>query len=221
MNNLALNQKTMTSIELSKMLAIEKKSLHRKIKEIFRSEIDGGIITPSLDSRGYVASYLMPEIESKMLVARCDNSYLRTITEYWVNKSKTQHQIPQTFSEALKLASDQAKTIEKQIQSLENKDQLLLATNEASIKAGEILVREFVKSVDIIEIGEKLFYKWLRERKYITSKNEPYQEFVTRGYFTYKPSKEEINGQFRYTLRVTARGKVWLSNKYLEFLDGE
>lgn len=222
MKELILNQKTMNSIQLSEMIKMDKKEVHRKIKSMFQSKIDGGEITPSLDSRGYVISYLLPELESKMFVAKNDISYLEKITKFWIDSSKeSQFKIPQTLSEALQLASNQALTIEKQSASLENKDKLLLATNEASIKAGEILIRQFVKSVDIIDLGEKQFFKWLKEQKYITAKNEPYQKFVALGYFTFKPTDIEHGGKFRYTLRITGRGKVWLSAKYMEFLDND
>ena len=214
----------MSSLEISALVEKTHTATKRTIDTLLKNGVIRHLleVNVSNDHNQTIKVYKLNKRDSLIVVAQLSPKYTARIIDRWQElENNQQHQIPQTFSEALQLASDQAKTIEKQAKSLENKDQLLIATNEASIKAGEILVRNFVKSVDIIDLGEKQFYKWLRERKYITSKNEPYQEFVTRGYFTYKPSKEEINGQFRYTLRVTARGKVWLSNKYLEFLDGE
>ena len=46
-------QETMTSSQLAEMLDYEKKEINRKIKKMFGEKIDGGVITPSLDSRGY------------------------------------------------------------------------------------------------------------------------------------------------------------------------
>jgi len=103
--------------------------------------------------------------------------------------------------------------------TISKKDQIITASNEASIKAGEILVREFVKSNDLIDIGEKRFYQWMRDQGYIMEHNEPYQEYVKRGYFTWKPTEERHGGQFRYTIRITPRGKVWLAARYMEYLD--
>lgn len=60
---------TMTSTQLSELLGYEKKEINRKIKSLFKEKIDGGLITPSLDSRGYVIDYNLPELESKMFVA--------------------------------------------------------------------------------------------------------------------------------------------------------
>jgi len=146
-----------------------------------------------------------------MFVAKHDIDYLEKVIEFWIAKGKKQ--LPQNFAQALQLAADQAKEIEY-------KNELIIASNEASIKAGEILIREFVKSTDIIELGEKLFYKWMRDQKIILmNSNEPYQHYVARGFFTYRPSDEKINGKFRHTLRVTARGKVWLAAKYMKSIE--
>lgn len=135
--------------------------------------------------------------------------------------------MPKTFAEALRLAADTQEKLEAtqavvdhQKQILAFKDDLIVASNEASIKAGEILIREFVKSVDIIDLGEKQFYQWMRDQKIVFSEsNEPYQHYVKAGYFTYKPTEAMHGGKYRYTLRVTPRGKVWLAAKYLAYSD--
>ena len=130
--------------------------------------------------------------------------------------------VPQTFSEALKLAYEQSVVIGHQQKVIEEKDQYIVASNEASIKAGEILVREFVKSNDLIDLGEHQFYDWMREQEIILKESrEPYQKYVKLGYFTWKPTAEKHGGKFRYTLRITPRGKIWLARRYLAYLDSE
>lgn len=108
---------------------------------------------------------------------------------------------------------------QEQAKKIEQKDQYITVSNEASIKAGEIMVRQFVKSNDLIDIGEKDFFKWMREQHIVMESNEPYQEYVKRGYFTWKPSDEMYGGKFRYRLRITPRGKVWLASRYMAYLD--
>jgi len=128
--------------------------------------------------------------------------------------------LPESFSEALRLAADQQEKIEQQAKQIAFKDDLIVASNEASVKAGEILVREFVKSVDIIDIGEKLFFQWMCDQKYLMKgSRQPYQQCVARGIFTWKPTEELHGGKYRYTLRITPRGKVWLAAKYMAYLD--
>ena len=103
--------------------------------------------------------------------------------------------------------------------SIQHKDDLIRVSNEASVKAGEMLIREFVKSVDIIDLGEKQFYQWMRDQGLIMESREPYQPYVNRGFFTWKPTEVKHGGKYRYTLRVTPRGKVWLSAKYMAYVD--
>jgi len=218
MKELRLNQETMSSSQLSELLSYDKSEINRKIRNMFRDEIAHGDFPPAiLNPNGAVSEYYLPEIETHMFVAKNDIGHLRNLVEYWV-KRKSKHlaiSVPQNFAQALQLAADQQK-------QLEYKDELIIASNEASIKAGEVIIREFVKSTDIIEVGEKLFYKWLRDQKIILMhSNEPYQHYVTRGFFTYRPSDEKINGKYRHTIRITPRGKVWLAAKYMKLQDGE
>ena len=216
MNNLQIHNETMTSSQLAKILPYEKKEINKKIRSLFGEAKAREMFSPSVDPQNRVLEYNLPKKESIMLVAKHDINYLEAITEFWIKgeEGSLQHQLPQTFAEAMQLAADQAKTIEA-------KDKLLIASNEASIKAGEILVREFCKSINIVDIGEKRMFTWMREQKILMSSNEPYQQYVARGLLIWKPTSEMHGGKFRYSLRITPRGKIWLSAKYLEFLDGE
>ena len=143
-----------------------------------------------------------------------------------VKQQEQQFAIPKTLPEALRLAADIQDKLEatklivdQQKETIHHKDNMIKASNEASVKAGELLIREFVKSCDIIHIGEKRFYEWMREQNIVSAKNEPYQQYVSMGYFTYKPSEETHGGKYRYTLRVTPRGKVWLATRYMKYID--
>lgn len=78
---------TMSSTQLASLLHKEKKEVNRDIKKMFQGKIDGGIITPSLDSRGYVTDFYLPELESKMFVAKKDINYLEKITRFWIDRN--------------------------------------------------------------------------------------------------------------------------------------
>lgn len=90
MNELSSNIKTMSSTQLGKLLNYEKKEVNRKIVAMFQAEIDGGKITPSLDERGYVSEYHLPEIEAQMFAAKWNIQHLRKVVEYFVAKPITQ-----------------------------------------------------------------------------------------------------------------------------------
>ena len=60
----------------------------------------------------------------------------------------------------------------------------------------------------------------MRDQGYLLKgSREPSQKYVKLGYFTWKPSEEIHGGKFRYTMKVTPRGKVWLAAKYMAYLD--
>jgi len=188
------------------------------------NEIQG--LTVILDNRGYWKDVLLDREHSLTLITGYDVKSRHAINKRWLELESGQ-QKPKT---ALQLAREQVfllekldeanRTIEHQSHSLVEKDNLITASNEASIKAGEIKVSEFVKSIDIVDLGERQFYQWMREQGYLfQGSREPRQEYVNRGYFTWKPSEERYGGEFRYTLRITPRGKVWLAAKYMAYLD--
>jgi anti-repressor protein len=147
----------------------------------------------------------MVELESKTLFTLPDFTNPAEAARAWADEVEAKQK-------ALEI-------IGKQQSSIAEKDNLILASNEASIKAGEILVREFVKSVDIVDLGEKQFYQWMKKHKLIMDNRQPYQQYVNRGFFTWKPTEEKHGGEYRYTLRITPRGKVWLAAKYMSLLD--
>lgn len=53
---------------------------------------------------------------------------------------------------------------------------------------GSILIREFAKVIHEqgINLGEKKIYQYLRDNKYVSSKNEPYQQYMNQGLFEVK-----------------------------------
>jgi len=92
------------------MTGRDKKHINEKIRNVFSQEIDGHIIRPSLDARGYVIDYFLPETESIMLAALFDKSYLRKIAEFWENRNKPQ--LPQSYPEALRAQADEQEKLE-------------------------------------------------------------------------------------------------------------
>ena len=87
-NEIKVLNQTMSSSQLLEMLHFESiSSLNKAIRTMFAQEIDDSNLESSLDERGYVKEYFLPEVESKMFVAKHNINYLRKITEYWVSKN--------------------------------------------------------------------------------------------------------------------------------------
>ena len=82
----------------------------------------------------------------------------------------------------------------------------------------------FSRAAKILQLpfGRNTLFEKLRDEHILTSKNEPYQEFIDSGYFEYKYKKiegisSETNLPFCipiYQTYITGKGLYWLSKKY-------
>jgi len=98
---------TMTSTQLCVVIVdddgqpkYEKKHINAKIKDMFADKIDGQIIRPSLDSRGYVTDYNLPELEATMFVAKWDIAFLEQVVTFFIN-NKPQLSLLDTLAQGL------------------------------------------------------------------------------------------------------------------------
>lgn len=206
---------TMTSSELAELLGYEKKEVNRKIKAMFAEKIDGGEISPSLDSRGYVDYYHLPEKESKMFVARHDIDYLEMVIDYWMGKGgKSNLQIPQTYADALLLAANQAKRIEDQDKAI------ALAAPKAEFvdryveSTGLMTFRQVSKLLKIKETEFRSFLVAIRAMYLLNGSWAAYQPHLEAGRFEERSG--EKNGHAFVTTKFTAKGVEWIAKKWGE-----
>ena len=132
--------------------------------------------------------------------------------------------IPQTFSEALRLAADQADKIAQQEKQLQAQAPKVLFTNAVETSKDSILIGELAKILcqNSINIGEKRLFQWLRSYNYLCSygsrRNQPMQKYVEMGLFEIKKTTiTKPNGDILVTntTRVTGKGQVYFVNKFL------
>ena len=128
------NIKTMSSTELGKLLDYSKSVTNFKIKEMFKSEIDDRKIRSSLDARGYVVEYHLPEIEAQMFAAKWNIQHLRKVVEYFVSAPKPMSQLEMiagmagAMVEVERKQAEQAKALEDitgKVARLEASDKIL------------------------------------------------------------------------------------------------
>ena len=114
---------------------------------------------------------------------------------------------PTNFAEALRLAADQAELIERQ-------KPLVMFAETCAKSDKSILIRELAKiaSGDGVEIGEKRLYQKLRDWRLLFGNNEPYQEYVDRGYFEVTQGcHENSSGTFLHkTTRALPKGQQYI-----------
>jgi len=164
-----------------------------------------------------VTEYALSLDMAKELCMVENNEKGRMIRKYFIEvekKARTQNPfaIPQTYSEALLLAANQAKQIEKQQLALEQKkienDKLVadgkrkdativrmkpkeVFTDAVAGSKGNCLVGEVAKLItqNGYKIGEKQFFAWLRDNGYFGKKGERYnipnQQYMGKNPFFY------------------------------------
>ena len=214
---------TMSSLEIAKLTGKPHNDVLKDIRRILEeAEIGAGQFSRSYlsEQNKPLPCFNLPFRETNLIISGYSTKHRLVIIDKWQELEAKKPTLPTNYIEALEALVISEKANQASLVIIDNKDKLLIASSEASIKAGEILVREFVKSNDLIDLGEKQFFEWMREQNLLlTGKREPYQQFVKRGYFTWKPTEETHGGKFRYQLRVTARGQVWLAAKYMAWID--
>lgn len=119
--------------------------------------------------------------------------------------------IPKSLPDALRLAADLA-------EQLENQKPLIAFAETAAKSQDSILVRELAKVCckQGVETGEKRL--WAKLRKWgliIPGRNEPYQEYVDRGYFEVAEGTFETTKGIRLhrTTRVLPKGQMYIINR--------
>jgi phage antirepressor YoqD-like protein len=190
--------------------------LRKKIRHMFQKEISLGKISESgfTNDRGKILPvYLLPEIESKMLVASVDVSYLRQITEFWINKGKIALALPE-FTDPAASARAWADEVDLkndayiELESLRPKGEALdiLEAAPASIEltqAGKILNLKPRKMINRL-VENKVLYRTRSGNLSI------HQDYANRGYFEIALLYSyEINKSYR-GIYVTGAGMIWL-----------
>lgn len=103
---------------------------------------------------------------------------------------------------------------EKQLQAAAPK----LEVYEAAMASGTLMkVRQAAKMIGT-KMGQNKFFARLRTDGILMESNEPYQEYIERGFFKIKERMIVVNGENKavFTTYVTQPGLAWLQQKYGE-----
>ena len=122
----------------------------------------------------------------------------------------------------IRLATDLKEERQKRINAermVETQKPKVLLAEVIERSNSSILTRDFAKLISKrgYVIGEKRFFAWLREHKYIDRKNRPYQQYMDMGLFelTEYPVVHSTGTELRFTPRITGKGQVYFANKLL------
>jgi phage antirepressor YoqD-like protein len=172
-----------------------------------------------------IETYSYTKKQALMIGARLDSSNIIALVNKLEEVTKPKEM---TVSELLKQNTKVIEQLEGKVEvleeTIEKKDEVILAVADLNIRAGDVTIGDFSKNLAIEGLGRNNLFNWLRARNFIMMNTEPYQTYVERGYFVRKPSDKKINGEVRYTTMLTPRGTVWLTKMLkaeYELEDGE
>lgn len=163
----------------------------------------------------YVATKFNDEARAK-LVLRWE--------ELETEKQTGGFKIPQSYSEALKLAATQAEQIEQQQKQLQLQAPKVLFANAVETSQKSCLIGELAKILrqNGVDIGEKRLFQWLRQNGYLCSYgeryNQPTQKSMDRELFELKKTTiQKPSGEVLVSMtpKVTGKGQIYFVNKFL------
>lgn len=218
----------MTSIEIAELVG----SRHDKVKQsIERLAARGVIRNPPMvvfekinnlgllrGVEAYVFEGEQGKRDSIIVVAQLSPEFTARLVDRWRELEGATAKIPQTFSEALRLAAD----LEDQKAELEKQLALAAPKVDFADRVGEasgILIGNFAK---VVGIDPNKLFAWMRDHKILIAsgsrRNVPMQEYMDRGYFTVKETAVNTNHgiQISFTTKITGRGQQWLTRKLLD-----
>jgi anti-repressor protein len=169
----------------------------------------GTTIVPTLGGEQNLLIVNEPGLYSLILTSRKQEAkaFKRWITHDVIpsirKKGSYSTQLPQSFSEALRLAADLQEKIEMDKPKVESYDRFIAGENYQ--KVGEV--------AKILGYGRNNFFKKLRDLKILMNDNTPYQQYIDREYFVVKEKPVLMGGQ------VINKPQTYITAKGLNYLD--
>ena len=207
---------TMSSREIADLV----ESRHDSVKRTIERLQDKGLIqlTPMVEVKNHlgqvVTEYQLIKRDTYVVVAQLSPEFTARLVDRWQELENQQMpQIPQTLSEALRLAADQAEQIEKQnllIEQQRPKVEFVQRYVEAGTTKS---LRETAKILKVPEramidclVGDGLLFRQ-------SGNLLPYQKYHVKGLFDVKTGTTEYGHNYTQT-RVTSKGIEYIASRY-------
>lgn len=190
-----------TSLELVKQINLfreqegNRSELHHKtmldiIRDEFDDEIDKQKILPISYKDSMNREKPMFELslsQAKQILVR-ESKFVRKAVISYIEKLENalrdkQPKLPKTFSEALRLAAEQAERIEKQQMLLEEQKPKVDFFDSVADSKTAVPMNSVAKVLDISGYGRNNLFEFLRNEKILMANNQPYQKYIDCGYF--------------------------------------
>ena len=218
MGDIILATGKMTSLEIAKLTGKRHSHILRDIDKVLKElEIDCAQFRAEYtDESGKANSMYALDKRLSLILATGYSIVWRTrIIDRWEELEKAKAitpQIPQTFAQALLLASKQAEEIEALEEMRAINAPLVEFAKTVQTSETDISVEQFAKATfPKFGLGRNTMFKKLRELGFLKGDNLPYQQYVTQGLFRVIETVK-FDRIFAQTL-ITGKGQVLLEGE--------
>ena len=159
------------------------------IRDEFEEEINEGLISSVKykDAKGEERPmFELTFNQSKQVLIR-ESKFVRKAVILYIDELEkglsNKFAIPQTYSEALLLASNQAKQIEEQQKLIEVQTPKVEFFDAVADSKTAVTMNNVSKVLGIKGYGRNNLFEFLRSKNILMRNNQPYQKYVDLGYF--------------------------------------
>ncbi len=141
--------------------------------------------------------------------------------QYFIQLEKAWNSPEQIMARAIQIANKQINSLTLQLESQRPK---VIFADSVSVSNTSILIGELAKIIkgNGVDIGEKRFFEWLRNNKYLISRkgtdfNAPTQKSMDLGIFKVKETvvtHSDGHVTINKTTKVTGKGQIYFVNKF-------
>lgn len=207
---------TMSSREIADLV----ESRHDSVKRTIERLQDKGLIqlTPMVEVKNHlgqvVTEYQLIKRDTYVVVAQLSPEFTARLVDRWQELENQQMpQIPQTLSEALRLAADQAEQIERQNLLIEQQrpkvefvQRYVEAGTTKSLRETAKILRVPERAMIDCLVGDGLLFRQ-------SGNLLPYQKYHVKGLFDVKTGTTEYGHNYTQT-RVTSKGIEYIASRY-------
>jgi phage antirepressor YoqD-like protein len=220
------NAITMSSQEIAELLESRHDSVKRTMERLQKKALV--TFTPMVETlkmpnggEKNTTVYNVNKRDSYVVVAQLSPEFTARLVDRWMQLEQqaalAQFKVPTQLSSALRLAADQAETIEQQSAAIEEMKPKAEFHDEV---AQAVNAQTFGDAAKVLGTGRNRLTQWMRERKILMQNNLPYQRFQDEGYLRpiKKKRRDPSTGEiltYTQTL-VTGKGLTYLHKKWSE-----
>lgn len=181
-------KETMSSKEIAEITEKRHADVMRDIRSLLSNGVDerNFALVDYCDSKGEKRPMYQLTKKGCLILASGYNPVLReAIINRWEQleiEHREKFPIPQTYSEALMLAANQAKQIEAQTKQLEEQKPKVEFFDQVTDSTDAIDMASCAKTLNM-GIGRNRLFEFLRNKCILDRHNLPYQRYVDLGYF--------------------------------------